>query len=76
MDKLVVAAGVEASGADHDGADDPIVPEINGRLLARRLPDARLQIVDCGHLFIISQPEQTARTVETFITDARRAVSA
>lgn len=58
------------------GADDPIVPEINGRLLARRLPDARLQIVDCGHLFIISQPEQTARTVETFITDARRAVSA
>lgn len=49
------------------GADDPIVPEINGRILAGRLPDARLEIVDCGHLFILTQPQMTAATVEGFI---------
>jgi pimeloyl-ACP methyl ester carboxylesterase len=35
------------------GADDPIVPEVNGRILASRLPNARLEVVNCGHLFIL-----------------------
>lgn len=51
------------------GADDPIVPEVNGRMLAKRLPDARLKVVDCGHLFILTQPEMTAKMVEQFILD-------
>jgi poly(3-hydroxyoctanoate) depolymerase len=52
------------------GADDPIVPLANGRMLAGRLPDARLEVVDCGHLFILTQPEHTAATIERFLLDA------
>jgi poly(3-hydroxyalkanoate) depolymerase len=52
------------------GADDPIVPVLNGRILASRLPDARLEVVDCGHLFILTHPEETARTIERFLLEA------
>jgi poly(3-hydroxyalkanoate) depolymerase len=49
------------------GADDPIVPLVNGRILASRLPDVRLEVVDCGHLFILTHPEETAGTIERFL---------
>jgi poly(3-hydroxyalkanoate) depolymerase len=52
------------------GADDPIVPVVNGRILASRLPDARIEVVDCGHLFILTHPEETARTIERFLLEA------
>jgi pimeloyl-ACP methyl ester carboxylesterase len=52
------------------GADDPIVPVVNGRILANRLPDARLELVDCGHLFILTHPEETAQTIEKFLFEA------
>jgi poly(3-hydroxyalkanoate) depolymerase len=52
------------------GADDPIVPVVNGRILASRLPDARLEVVDCGHLFILTHPEETAQTIERFLLEA------
>jgi poly(3-hydroxyoctanoate) depolymerase len=53
------------------GADDPIVPVVNGRMLASRLPDARLEVVDCGHLFVLTHPEATAQTIERFMREAR-----
>jgi poly(3-hydroxyoctanoate) depolymerase len=53
------------------GADDPIVPVVNGRLLASRLADARLVVVDCGHLFILTHPEETAQTIERFLFEGR-----
>jgi pimeloyl-ACP methyl ester carboxylesterase len=49
------------------GADDPIVPVVNGRIIADRLPDARLEIVDCGHLFILTDPAGTASRIERFL---------
>ena len=52
------------------GADDPIVPLVNGRILASRLPDARVEVVDCGHLFILTHPEETAQTIEQFLLEA------
>ena len=51
------------------GADDPIVPVVNGRILASRLPDARLEVIDCGHLFILTHSEETARTIERFLLE-------
>lgn len=57
------------------GSDDPIVPPVNGRILASRLPDARLEMVDCGHLFILTHPDQTAATIEHFLLDARTPVA-
>jgi poly(3-hydroxyoctanoate) depolymerase len=52
------------------GKDDPIVPVVNGRILANRLPNARLEVVDCGHLFILTHPEETAQTIEQFLLEA------
>jgi poly(3-hydroxyalkanoate) depolymerase len=49
------------------GDDDPIVPVANGRILASRLPNARLEIVACGHLFILTDPAGTAARIERFL---------
>jgi pimeloyl-ACP methyl ester carboxylesterase len=49
------------------GDDDPIVPAVNGRILARLIPDARLEIVTGGHLFLLEHPEETAALVADFL---------
>jgi poly(3-hydroxyoctanoate) depolymerase len=50
------------------GDDDPIVPLINGRILARCIPHAQLHvIVGGGHLFLLEQPAETARLITTFL---------
>jgi poly(3-hydroxyalkanoate) depolymerase len=49
------------------GRDDPLVPVINGHILARLIPRARLQIIDDGHLFFLTQPQHTAAIVERFL---------
>ncbi|MDN8618578.1 poly(3-hydroxyalkanoate) depolymerase [Variovorax ginsengisoli] len=49
------------------GADDPIVPLVNGRIIASRVSRATLQTVDCGHLFVLTKPAETARRVERFM---------
>jgi pimeloyl-ACP methyl ester carboxylesterase len=51
------------------GADDPIVPPINGRIVASRLRRATLESVDCGHLFVLTRPGETARRVERFMAE-------
>lgn len=52
------------------GSDDPIMPIVNGRILVSRLPQARLEVIDCGHLFILTDPQGTAARIEGFIADA------
>ena len=49
------------------GEDDPIVPLANARILACRIPDAELEVFDCGHLFIFTRLEQTAARLERFL---------
>jgi len=55
------------------GADDPIVPPVNGRIVAARLPQATLETVDCGHLFVMTRPRETARRVERFLAESAAA---
>jgi poly(3-hydroxyoctanoate) depolymerase len=51
------------------GDDDPIVPLVNGRLLHRLIPTARLQVVPGGgHLFLLEQPADIAALVTDFLT--------
>jgi poly(3-hydroxyoctanoate) depolymerase len=51
------------------GDDDPIVPLINGRIMHRLIPGARLHIVrGGGHLFLLESPADTAALVTEFIT--------
>jgi pimeloyl-ACP methyl ester carboxylesterase len=52
------------------GADDPIIPALNARVMRWLIPNARLEIVDCGHLFLVTRAEESARIVESFLTQA------
>ncbi len=52
------------------GTDDPIVPLANAHILHWFIPDARLAILDCGHLFLVTRAEESAREVESFLTEA------
>jgi len=51
------------------GRDDLLVPIINGQILARLIPGARLQIIDDGHLFFVTQPQATAPILERFLSN-------
>ncbi len=54
------------------GDDDPIVPLVNGRILARWIPDARLHVVrGGGHLFLLERPAQMAALVSGFLLEER-----
>jgi poly(3-hydroxyoctanoate) depolymerase len=51
------------------GDDDPIVPLINARILARLIPDARLHVVHGGgHLFVLEEPADVAQMVSDFLS--------
>ncbi len=51
------------------GDDDPIVPLVNGRILARCIPHARLHVVrHGGHLFVLENPAEIAGVVAGFLT--------
>jgi poly(3-hydroxyalkanoate) depolymerase len=50
------------------GDDDPIVPLVNGRILARCIPNARLRVVrGGGHLFLLEHPARMAAVVAGFL---------
>ena len=50
------------------GTDDPIVPVVNGRILAKLIPDARLVTIDDGHLFLVTRPENSADIIANFLS--------
>jgi pimeloyl-ACP methyl ester carboxylesterase len=49
------------------GESDRIVPVANGRILASRIPNARLEVVEGGHLFLLTHPTQIGRRVNDFL---------
>jgi poly(3-hydroxyoctanoate) depolymerase len=49
------------------GQHDPLVPPINGRILAALLPNARLVEVDCGHMFLLTRPDEVAAIIGSFL---------
>ncbi len=50
------------------GEEDPTIPLANGRLLARRIPDARLIVVPGGgHLFLIDEPASVTAEILAFL---------
>jgi poly(3-hydroxyalkanoate) depolymerase len=51
------------------GRDDPIVPPANARLMARLMPNAKLKILDDGHLFLVTNPIESAAIIETFLAE-------
>ena len=51
------------------GTDDPIIPIVNARVMARLMPNARLEILDDGHLFLVTRPVESAAIIEKFLAE-------
>lgn len=49
------------------GTDDPIVPIANGRILERLIPDAQLETIDDGHLFLVTSAAESAEIIARFL---------
>lgn len=49
------------------GDDDPIIPLVNGRVLARLIPHATLHVYPGGHLGILTESRDLAPVVERFL---------
>lgn len=49
------------------GDDDPIIPIVNARILHRLIPNAELEVFDCGHLFLLTRLEKAVATISTFL---------
>jgi poly(3-hydroxyalkanoate) depolymerase len=49
------------------GDDDPIIPAVNARVMARLIPDARLHLYRGGHLAMITEAPELAPVVERFL---------
>lgn len=49
------------------GNDDPIVPLANAKILAARIPKARLHVIDDGHLFLIARASEVAPVIRKFL---------
>ena len=49
------------------GTDDPIIPLSNARFLVDRIPNAQLDLYDCGHLFLLTRLEQAVTSIESFV---------
>jgi len=55
------------------GRDDPLVPSINARIMQWLIPDSRLEMLDCGHLFLVTLPRESARIVDAFLIEGEGA---
>jgi pimeloyl-ACP methyl ester carboxylesterase len=49
------------------GVDDPAVPAINARIMAKLLPDAELHVVRGGHLMLFDRAADIAPVIEHFL---------
>ncbi len=50
------------------GDDDPLIPTINARILARGIPRARLQMYRGGHLALVTEAAALAPVIDAFLT--------
>ena len=50
------------------GTDDPIVPPINARIMARLIPNAQLHVFDDGHLGLLTSADTLAPLIREFLT--------
>ena len=51
------------------GTEDPIVPVVNGRLLAKLLPNARLITIPDGHLFLLTSRRECGPIIAGFLNE-------
>jgi len=52
------------------GSDDPLVRTINAQMMAALIPESRLEVLEDGHLFLVTSATESARLVEEFLVAA------
>ncbi len=52
------------------GDDDPIVPAVNAKIMARGIPHARLHLYRGGHLAMLTEAAELAPVVDGFLREA------
>ena len=50
------------------GDDDPIIPAVNPRLMARMIPGAELHLYRGGHLALVTEADELAPVVDRFLS--------
>jgi poly(3-hydroxyalkanoate) depolymerase len=50
------------------GDDDPIIPAVNARLMARLIPGAELHLYRGGHLALVTEADELAPVVDRFLS--------
>lgn len=53
------------------GDDDPIIPLINMRMLAWRIPNSELHVIDDGHLFLVTRADSVAPIIMRFLAEEK-----
>jgi poly(3-hydroxyalkanoate) depolymerase len=51
------------------GDDDPIIPAVNARVMARCIPDARLHLYRGGHLALVTEADELAPVIDRFLDE-------
>lgn len=54
------------------GNDDPIIPLINMKIIADRIPNSELHVLDDGHLFMVTQTEIISPIIMRFLAEERQ----
>lgn len=49
------------------GEDDPLAPGAEARAMAAAIPNAELEIFDCGHLFVLTRLDRVVASIERFL---------
>ncbi len=54
------------------GNDDPLIPLINMKIIADRIPNSELHVLEDGHLFMITQAEIISPIIMRFLAEERQ----
>lgn len=50
------------------GKKDPLIPVAQAKVMLKSMPSASLEIVDDGHLFLLTQPDSIAKKIDDFLS--------
>ncbi|MEM7214327.1 MAG: poly(3-hydroxyalkanoate) depolymerase [Pseudomonadota bacterium] len=51
------------------GTDDPLIPTANAHFLNKMIPNSRLELIDNGHMFLVTRPQESAEMIEAFLNE-------
>lgn len=54
------------------GSDDPLIPLVNMKMIASRIPNSELHIIDDGHLFMVTQTGIISPIIMNFLAEERQ----